>query len=132
MEQKTSLGSFEEVILLTLLRLGENAYGVTVRQTVEEVTGRSASIGAIYATLDRLEEKGYVSSRQGEATPERGGRAKRYFKLEGAGLAALREAELVRSRLTRGLNLGLASPLAQKYPSSSASVRRSCGSTSKS
>jgi len=107
MEQKTSLGSFEEVILLTLLRLGENAYGVTVRQTVEEVTGRPASIGAIYATLDRLEEKGYVSSRQGEATPERGGRAKRYFKLEGTGLAALCEAELVRSRLTQGLNPGL-------------------------
>ena len=107
MEQKTSLGNFEEVILLTLLRLGENAYGVTVRQTVEEVTGKSASIGAIYATLDRLEEKGYVTSRQGEATPERGGRAKRYFKIEGTGLAALREAELVRARLTQGLGRGL-------------------------
>lgn len=107
MEQKTSLGSFEEVILLTLLRLGDNAYGVTVRQTVEEVTGRPQSIGAIYATLERLEQKGYVSSRQGEATPERGGRAKRYFKLEGTGLTALREAELVRSRLTQGLKLGL-------------------------
>lgn len=104
MEPKTHLGSYEEVILLTLLRLGEDAYGVTVRRTVEEVTGRPASIGAIYTTLDRLEEKGYVSSRQGEATPERGGRAKRYFKLEGAGLAALREAELVRFRLTQGLN----------------------------
>lgn len=107
MEQKTSLGSFEEIILLTLIRLGENAYGVTVRQTVQEVTRKTASIGAIYATLDRLEEKGYVSSRRGEATPERGGRAKRYFKIEGTGLAALREAETVRARLTQGLNQGL-------------------------
>lgn len=107
MNPKTSLGNFEEIILLTLLRLGENAYGVTVRQTVEEVTGKPASIGAIYVTLERLEEKGYVSSRQGEATPERGGRAKRYFKIEGSGEAALREADRVRARLTQGMGLGL-------------------------
>ncbi len=107
MAQNYSLGSFEEILLLALVRLGENAYGVTVRQTVEEVTGRPTSIGAIYTTLDRLEEKGYIISRQGEATAERGGRAKRYFKLEGTGLAALREAELVRSKMTQGLTLGL-------------------------
>ena len=100
MEPKTSLGNFEEIILLTLLRLGENAYGVRVRQTVEEVTGKLTSIGAIYATLSRLEEKGYVSSRQGEATPERGGRAKRYFRIEAMGQNALRDADLVRSRLS--------------------------------
>ena len=106
MQMKTSLGNFEEIILLTLLRLGDTAYGVIVRQTVEEVTGKPTSIGAIYATLERLEEKGYVSSRQGEATPERGGRAKRYFKIEGSGEAALREADRVRGRLTQGLRSG--------------------------
>ena len=105
MEQKTSLGGFEEIILLALARLGENAYGVTIRKTVSEAMDKDTSIGAVYATLDRLEHKGYVSSRQGEATPERGGRAKRYFKLEGAGQAALREADLVRLRLTQGLRL---------------------------
>lgn len=107
MQPKMSLGGFEEMILLALVRLGENAYGVTIRQTLDEATGKETSIGAVYATLDRLEEKGYVSSRQGEATPERGGRAKRYFKLEGTGMAALREADVVRSRLTQGGRSGL-------------------------
>ena len=107
MEQKTPLGSFEEILLLALARLGENAYGVTIRRAVDEATGKETSIGAVYATLDRLEGKGYVSSRQGEATAERGGKAKRYFKLEGTGRAALSEAELVRARLTRGQILGL-------------------------
>lgn len=105
MEQKTSLGGFEEIILLALARLGENAYGVTIRKAVSEAMDKDTSIGAVYATLDRLERKGYVSSRQGEATRERGGKAKRYFKLEGAGQAALCEADLVRSRLMQGLKL---------------------------
>ena len=109
MEQKNSLGSFEETILLALLALGENAYGVTIRQAVERAAKRETSIGAVYATLERLEDKGYVSSRQGEATPERGGRAKRYFKIEGSGQAALDEAEAVRRRLAQGFGLG--SPL---------------------
>lgn len=103
MEPKMSLGAFEEMILLAVARLGENAYGVTIRQAVDEATGKETSFGAVYATLDRLQDKGFVSSRQGEATPERGGRAKRYFKIEGAGLAALHEAELIRARLTRGV-----------------------------
>ncbi len=107
MEQKNSLGSFEETILLALLALRENAYGVTIRQAVERATGRDTSIGAVYATLDRLEDKGYVSSRQGEATAERGGRAKRYFKIEGSGETALKEAEAVRRRLRQGTGLGL-------------------------
>ena len=105
MGQNNTLGSFEETIMLALVQLGENAYGVTIRQAVAEATGQDTSIGAVYATLDRLETKGYVSSRQGEATPERGGRAKRYFKLEAIGQVALSEAEAIRRRLTRGLTV---------------------------
>ena len=101
------LGEFEELVLYAVLRLDDNAYGTTIRQTVEEVGERFTSIGALYTTLDRLEQKGFISSRQGEATPERGGRAKKYFKVEGSGLAALREAERIRGRLRAGLNPGL-------------------------
>ncbi len=104
---KTTLGSFEEFVLFATLRLGENAYGVKIRQTVEEATGRSVSIGAIYATLDRLERKGFVSSWQGEATPERGGRAKRYFRVEGAGVQALNDTLAARNRLMKGIDLDL-------------------------
>ncbi len=84
----------------------ENAYGVTIRQTVEEKAKRPTSIGAIYATLDRLEDKGFVSSRMGEATAERGGRAKKYFQVEGAGVQALSDAEQARLRLREGVLMG--------------------------
>jgi len=103
---KNYLGQFEEIVLLATLQLGEHAYGAKIRQKVEEATKRSISIGAVYATLDRLERKGFISSRQGEATPERGGRAKRYFKVEGAGETALKETQAARSKLAAGLNLG--------------------------
>ena|SRR5947209_7941363 len=105
--QKNTLGSFEEFVLVATLRLGEQAYGAKIRQTVEEATGRSVSIGAVYATLDRLERKGFVSSRQGEATPERGGRAKRYFRVQGAGVQVLNETRAARNRLMEGVDLGL-------------------------
>jgi PadR family transcriptional regulator, regulatory protein PadR len=94
-----SLGDFEEIVLLAVRHLGGNAYGVPIRQTVEQARGRTTSIGAIYTTLERLEEKGMVSSTLGEATPQRGGRAKRYFRLEGLGERALEAAERARSRL---------------------------------
>lgn len=102
-ENNRYLGEFEEIVLLTVARLGSSAYGVTIRQTVEEVAGRQTSIGAIYTTLERLEQKGYVSSRQGEPTAQRGGRAKRYFQIEGAGRQALHEAERIRTSLRGGL-----------------------------
>lgn len=105
--QKNTLGSFEEFVLVATLRLGEQAYGAKIRQTVEEATGRSVSIGAVYATLDRLERKGFISSWQGEATPERGGRAKRYFRVEGAGVQVLNETRAARNRLMEGVDLGL-------------------------
>src|SRR5713101_4580416 len=86
------LGEFEHLIVLALLRLEDRAYGVTVRQEIELRTKREVSIGAVYATLERLERKGYVSSRLGDPTPERGGRAKRYFQIEAPGVRALNRA----------------------------------------
>jgi DNA-binding PadR family transcriptional regulator len=105
-EQKDYLGNFEEIVLLAVLRLGEQAYGAKIRQTVAEALKKDVSIGAIYTTFDRLERKGYVKSWQGEATPERGGRAKRYFQVEGAGVKALNDTAAARNRLTSGLGLG--------------------------
>jgi PadR family transcriptional regulator len=97
------LGEFEELVLYAILRLDDNAYGTTIRQTVEEIGERFTSIGALYTTLDRLEQKGFISSRQGEATPERGGRAKKYFNVEGTGLRVLSEADRIRKRLAAGI-----------------------------
>jgi PadR family transcriptional regulator PadR len=90
-EGNDRLGRFEELVLLALVRLRENAYGVTIRREIAERTGRDVSFGAVYTTLERLERKGYVSSRLGDSTPERGGRAKRYFRIEAPGIRALNE-----------------------------------------
>jgi DNA-binding PadR family transcriptional regulator len=97
------LGSLEHIVLLALVRLKGNAYGMTVRREIETRTGRNVSIGAIYATLERLEAKGYVSSFLGEATAERGGRAKRLFRMEAGGEAALRASQEAIRRMTIGL-----------------------------
>jgi DNA-binding PadR family transcriptional regulator len=83
------LGDFERIVLLALVRLRENAYGVTIRREIEERAGREVSYGALYTTLDRMETKGYVSSRIGEPTQVRGGRAKKYFQIEAPGIEAL-------------------------------------------
>jgi PadR family transcriptional regulator, regulatory protein PadR len=104
-EKKEFVGQFEEILLLAILHLGEQAYGARVRQAVEEAMEKSVAIGAVYTTLDRLERKGYVSSWQGEPTPERGGRAKRYFRVEGAGEQVLKDTQGARERLTAGLIL---------------------------
>jgi len=95
------LGEFEQLVLWALVRLRENAYGMTIRRELEERTRRVVSIGSVYATLDRLEEKGYVRSRPGEATPERGGRARRYFALTATGAAALSAARTTLTGLWR-------------------------------
>lgn len=102
-EKKQYLGEFEEIVLLAVTRLGSNAYGVTIRRTVEEVAERPTSIGAIYTTLERLEQKGMVAARQGEPTAQRGGRAKRYFTITGSGQQALAEAERIRAALRAGM-----------------------------
>jgi PadR family transcriptional regulator PadR len=101
-----SLGRFEEIVLLALGRLGENAYGVTIRREIAARTGRDYSIGAVYTTLDRLVEKGYVSSRLGNPTPERGGRAKRYFQIEAPGIRALSDARETVARMGGVVHVG--------------------------
>jgi DNA-binding PadR family transcriptional regulator len=90
MEKK--LGEFEQMVLLALLRLRENAYGTTIRNEIEKRTEREVSIGALYTTLDRLEEQGLIRSRIGEPTAQRGGRRKKYFTLQSLGEEALAES----------------------------------------
>lgn len=99
------LGEFEHIVLLTVRRLGDGAYGTMIRVELERVTGRSATIGAVHATLERLERKGLVSSWVGEPTAERGGKAKRHFKLEGDGVSALKNARKTLERLHAGVSL---------------------------
>lgn len=97
------LGHFEHIVLLALIRLGETAYGVTVRREIEHRTGREVSIGAIYATLDRLEGKGFVRSRVGEPTARRGGRAKRHFRITGRGITAVSRTQEALQKMSAGL-----------------------------
>ena len=99
------LGEFEHLIVLALLRLEDRAYGVTVRQEIELRTKREVSIGAVYATLDRLEAKGYVRSRLGDPTPERGGRSKRFFRVTAKGLAIVNRTQGALQRMTEGLDI---------------------------
>jgi len=87
------LGIFEQAVLQAVARQRGDGYGMTLRRDISERTGRDVSIGAIYTTLSRLEAKGLVMSRMGESTAERGGRAKRYFKIEASGMRALEEAQ---------------------------------------
>ena len=99
------LGGFEHVVILALLRLREEAYGVTVRREIQARTGREVSIGAVYATLDRLEAKGYVRSHLGGPTAERGGRSKRFFRVTAKGLSVVNRTHRALSRLSEGLDL---------------------------
>jgi DNA-binding PadR family transcriptional regulator len=89
------LGVFEQCVLLALIQRGDNAYGMTIRQEIEKLTNRPTALGAVYVTLDRLESKGYITSTKGPATPERGGRAKRFFRIEQPGVQALKETHRV-------------------------------------
>jgi PadR family transcriptional regulator, regulatory protein PadR len=101
-----TLGEFEQLVLLAVLRLGEDAYAVTIRSEIRNRTGRSATRGAIYITLDRLEEKGYLKSWLANATPERGGRSRRYYRVEPAGLQALEQSWDALRSMWQGLKPG--------------------------
>src|SRR5262245_39763953 len=100
-----SLGEFEQVVLLAILRLGDQAYGVAVRDIITSRTPREPTPGHLYTTLDRLEDKGLVTSRFGDPTPQRGGRAKRFFKVTARGTEALARAQRSYQRLLEGLKL---------------------------
>ena len=105
MFRRDYLAEFEHLVLLALLRLGDQAYGVTVRQEIETRANREVSIGAVYATLDRLEAKRYVKSSMGEPTNERGGRSKRFFRITANGVSALNRTHVALQRMTQGLNI---------------------------
>jgi len=101
-----TLGEFEQAVLIAILRLGPNAYGVPIRHDIGERRGRAVSVGAIYSALERLEAKGFVSSWTGGATAERGHRAKRFYRLEAPGLRALEAARVATRNLWAGLPEG--------------------------
>jgi PadR family transcriptional regulator, regulatory protein PadR len=105
MSGRDYLGEFEHIIILALLRLEDRAYGVTVRQEIEFRIQREVSIGAVYAALDRLETKGYVKSRHGDPTPERGGRSKRFFRVTAKGMAAVNRTQRALQSMVEGLDL---------------------------
>jgi DNA-binding PadR family transcriptional regulator len=100
-----TLGEFEQIVLLAIVRLGENAYGVTLRQEIRARTDRHPSPGALYTTVDRLEDKGLITSRLGDPTPLRGGRAKRFFKVTAKGMTAVARAQRSYQRLLDGLTI---------------------------
>ncbi|HUK35952.1 MAG TPA: helix-turn-helix transcriptional regulator [Vicinamibacterales bacterium] len=102
---KEHLGNLELMVLLALLRVRRGAYGVPISKEIEEQTGREVAIGSVYAALERLERKGLVSSVLGEPSRERGGRAKRYFKITGKGMDEVREAQRVLTNMWRNLGL---------------------------
>lgn len=99
------LGEFEQVVLLAVAALEGEGYGVGVRKEIERRTGREVTIGAVYATLDRLESKGLICSWEGEPTPVRGGRAKKFFRIEPEGARALRATRRMVRRMWDGVCL---------------------------
>lgn len=98
------LGSFDLLVLLALLRLDEEqAYGVTISTEIQQTTGRAVALATVYATLERLEDRGLVSSRLGESTAQRGGRAKRHFRVTTTGVRQVREAKGALVKMWRGI-----------------------------
>jgi PadR family transcriptional regulator, regulatory protein PadR len=97
------LGEFELMVLLALMRLGDEAYGVPISREVEQRSGREVALGSVYAALERLEEKGLVASRLGDPTAERGGRAKRFFRVTESGLRDVRQTQRALVSLWKGL-----------------------------
>ena len=97
------LGRFEHFLLLAVVRLGDEAYGMTIRRELAEHTGRDVAVGAIYTALARLERRGFVQSWLGEPTAERGGKAKRHYRVLASGRKALAKAEAALTGLSQGL-----------------------------
>lgn len=104
MSKPKNLGEFEILVLAALIRLGTDAYGVSIRQEIEKRTGRTVSVGALYSTLSRLEEKNYIASHLGEATPERGGRAKRHYIIKAEGKAQFEKSIFALGKMLEGIS----------------------------
>lgn len=98
---REALGNFELMVMLAVIRLGDGAYGVPISNLIEEATNHEVLVGSVYAALERLEAKGFVASETGDPTPERGGRAKRYFRVTKKGLHQVRDARAALTRLWR-------------------------------
>lgn len=103
MRTRSLFGNFELMVMLVLIRLGDSAYGVPVSRELEARTGREVALGSVYAALERLEAKGFVSSTLGEPTAERGGRAKRYFRVTAEGLSEVRASRRILTMLWRNV-----------------------------
>jgi PadR family transcriptional regulator PadR len=101
------LGEFEQLVLLAVARCQGEGYGVTIRRELERRARRRASVAAVYGTLERLVAKGYLSTHLGEATPQRGGRAKQYYRLQPAGVRALIASRRALDRMWEDLDLGV-------------------------
>ena len=100
---RESLGHFELLVLLALMRQGEDAYGVPIAREIERSTGKPVILASVYNTLERLEEKGLIRSAVGQPTPERGGRRKRYFSMTASGLREVRAAKKALTILWQGV-----------------------------
>lgn len=100
---RETLGYFELLVLLAILRLDDCAYGANIGGEIEEATGRDVLLASVYAALERLQEKGLVSSKLGESTPERGGRAKRYFRVSAKGLREVKASQAALTALWRNV-----------------------------
>jgi PadR family transcriptional regulator, regulatory protein PadR len=98
------LGEFEYLLITAAARLGEDAYGAAIRKEIEAAIERNCSIGALYTTLDRLEQKGYVKTRMGDPTPQRGGRPKRMVRVTAKGMQAAAAFYNAVSRVSRGVS----------------------------
>jgi PadR family transcriptional regulator, regulatory protein PadR len=101
--REPALGDFEQLILLAVMRLEDDAYGAAIRQEIHTRSGRDVSINAVYTTLDRLESKGFLRSWVGEPTPQRGGRRRKFYALRPSGVAALRQAYRAFTAMADGL-----------------------------
>ena len=104
MPNETSLGEFEQLILLALIRLGDRGYGVSIHNEIVRRAGRDVTVASVYKTLERLELKGLALSALGEPTAERGGRRKKYFRIQPAGRRALAHALASLRRMADGLS----------------------------
>lgn len=105
---KGYIGEFEELVLLTVAVLGEDAYGVSIKEDIEKRSNRAISIGALHSTIARLEEKGFLNSHLGGATQERGGRRKRFYQLTHAGKSSLHDIKNLRDELWKKSKSNLA------------------------
>jgi DNA-binding PadR family transcriptional regulator len=99
----THLGEFEEIVLLSVAILADQAYGNSIKGEIRKRMGRNPSIGALHASLQRLEEKGYLESQEGETTPERGGRRKRYYKVTKTGVKAMQQVKDLRDGMWKSV-----------------------------